>query len=322
MKRLIREFLFLRKQERLSLSILSIFMVLTLVLRTWLTTLPARNATSVPFVDTLLTKYLEEGKIIEESAAWRSLPRREKEKQVHARHFDPNTVSKEEMLGMHFPGRVANNIIAYREAGGSYRSPEDLLKLYAVDSSFYYLISSFIIIGERENGERENGEREKGRKGEGKHGREQGSMLSVESTKISKIYTKEVPMIELNSADSSDLILLPGIGPSYAHRIVAYRNLLGGFYSQEQLLEVYGMDSSRYEGMKSYINVDSTNLVKIALADAEFRDFISHPYLDKKDTYALLQLRDFLDGELSLGKIRSNAIFPEEKLKKIAHYLE
>lgn len=63
-------------------------------------------------------------------------------------------------------------------------------------------------------------------------------------------------VVELNSADTTTLKKVPGIGSVFAKRIIKYRDLLGGFYSVEQLGEVYGIDEERYEAMKSWFSVD------------------------------------------------------------------
>ena len=72
------------------------------------------------------------------------------------------------------------------------------------------------------------------------------------SIKTDSLYTSEPPapvrkplMVELNSADSTTLQLLHGIGPAFARRIVRYREKLGGFSNKEQLLEVYGSSNIR-----------------------------------------------------------------------------
>ena len=48
--------------------------------------------------------------------------------------------------------------------------------------------------------------------------------------------------VELNSVDTTDLKKIPGIGSAFANRIVRYRDLLGGYYTVQQLAEVYGID--------------------------------------------------------------------------------
>ncbi len=99
-------------------------------------------------------------------------------------------------------------------------------------------------------------------------------------------------MIEINTADSLQLTRLYGIGPSFAGRILKYRGMLGGFFSPEQLLEVYGMDSLRYEGFKEHIRVDTSFIRKIPVNTAEFRDLLRHPYLDYETVKLIVNHRD------------------------------
>src|SRR5690606_11332377 len=60
-----------------------------------------------------------------------------------------------------------------------------------------------------------------------------------------KPFEKEKPQkFDLNEADTMQLEKIYGIGPTLAKRIVKYRDRLGGFTSQEQLKEVYGLDTA------------------------------------------------------------------------------
>ena len=51
----------------------------------------------------------------------------------------------------------------------------------------------------------------------------------------------EIKTIDINTATEEELIELKGIGETLAKRIVKYRDKIGGFYSVEQLNEVYGI---------------------------------------------------------------------------------
>jgi len=85
--------------------------------------------------------------------------------------------------------------------------------------------------------------------------------------------------IEINSADTSMLMQLKGIGKVYSKRIVKYRNILGGFYKKEQLLEVYGIDRERLANFENNISVDTSFIKKINLNNTEFKEMLKHPYL-------------------------------------------
>lgn len=63
-------------------------------------------------------------------------------------------------------------------------------------------------------------------------------------------------LIDINSADAEALDLLPGIGPVYAQRIVAYRTENGPFQSIEDVMKVSGIGEKKYEAMKDLITVE------------------------------------------------------------------
>ena len=92
--------------------------------------------------------------------------------------------------------------------------------------------------------------------------------------------------IDLNTADTTLLKRVPGIGSSFARRIVKYRDLLGGYYVVEQLQEVYGMDRERYDAIYPYFTV-GTAVRPLTLTI----DSISyHPYLSWRHKRALRRL--------------------------------
>jgi len=68
----------------------------------------------------------------------------------------------------------------------------------------------------------------------------------------------EVLKIELNKADSAELVKLRGIGPVLAKRIIRYRTSLGGkFHSVEELRNVYGLSEETFQSIKPYLWIDT-----------------------------------------------------------------
>lgn len=104
---------------------------------------------------------------------------------------------------------------------------------------------------------------------------------------------RAVTIVDLNTSDTTLLKQLPGIGSSYAKWIVSYREKLGGYCESEQLLEVYKMDTLRYNGLKDYVKIDSTfepNKLKIN-SDA-FKVLLKHPYLEYEDVKKIVNHRE------------------------------
>ena len=62
--------------------------------------------------------------------------------------------------------------------------------------------------------------------------------------------------INVNEADQATLELLPGIGPSYAKRIIEYREASGGFDSISELLKIKGIGEKRLAKIRPLISVD------------------------------------------------------------------
>ncbi len=137
-----------------------------------------------------------------------------------------------------------------------------------------------------------------------------------------QIYRKNKRItVELNSADSLDLIQLYNLGPSFATRILKYRNLLGGFVCKEQLWEVYGMDSARYNDIAPYIAVNPSSITTLDINSATIEQLKRHPYLDYYQAKAIVRLREQAGKYRSLDDLRRVPIIDNETFTKIIPYL-
>jgi competence protein ComEA len=128
-------------------------------------------------------------------------------------------------------------------------------------------------------------------------------------------------VIELNTADTAQLTTLPGIGESFAKRIISYRNRLGGFDSREQLKEVYGIDAEKYAALQAQVNVDATRIKKISINKAAFDDLKYFPYLTFKQMNAIIQFREQHGDYSSIADMKNIVLLDDEILRKIEPYL-
>lgn len=187
--------------------------------------------------------------------------------------FDPNTATQKELEEMGFSEKQAASIIKYRSKGGVFDNKEDFNKLYVVDDETYGIFEPYI-------------------------------RISAASTVSEKLLTEEKISnqsgsgtsdaekdIELNSADSVELLKIRGVGPVFASRIIKYRRKLGGFTSVEQLQEVYGIDSSRFSQIASQVMTDSIDIIKININTATITELKKHPYLDYYLAKAIIDKR-------------------------------
>lgn len=129
-------------------------------------------------------------------------------------------------------------------------------------------------------------------------------------------------VIELNSADTAELRCLYGIGPVFAKRIVQYRNLLGGFFCKEQLLEVYGMDEDRYAGIVGHIVIDTTLVKKLAVNELSIAELKRHPYLDFYQAKAIVDYRKNGKHYGSFDDLRMVDLIDDETVTKLKGYIQ
>jgi DNA uptake protein ComE-like DNA-binding protein len=221
--------------------------------------------------------------------------------------FNPNEISEELLDSLSLPSKVKQNLLKYRSAGGRFIKAEDFRKIYGMNDSLYALVKDYISIEDIE-----------------------GDSLNLEiwytgtySTGITERNGDSGCrlQIELNSADSVKLLELNGIGKVFASRIVKYRNLLGGFYNDSQLLEVYNFQEETLNNIRPYIIIDSTAIKKIRINFAGFSELIRHPYLSKDEVIKILEYREENGLFLSVGQFGDIILSDSLKLKKIKPYL-
>ncbi len=136
-------------------------------------------------------------------------------------------------------------------------------------------------------------------------------------------YQRQKPLrLELNRADSASLVKLYGIGGYYASRILEYRSSLGGsFGSVYQLLEIWGMDSVRFEQLLPYIYIDSSTIRKIDYRNMPLDSLSLHPYIGKFSAKGIVRYREtYPQEEISIKKLLKNGIINEEKARCLSLY--
>lgn len=68
--------------------------------------------------------------------------------------------------------------------------------------------------------------------------------------------------LDLNRASAEDFERLPGIGPVLAGRIIEYRASQGTFHDIEQLRQVKGIGSKKFEQIRPYVGVAPAKAAK------------------------------------------------------------
>jgi competence ComEA-like helix-hairpin-helix protein len=199
--------------------------------------------------------------------------------------FDPNTIDEEGFYRLGLRPKLVQTIIHYRNKGGRFRSKEDLQKIWGLRPQEYQQLEPYVSI--TQNKQNHEGE-----------------------------------VVELNSADTSALIALSGIGSKLAFLIIQYREKLGGYVSVNQLREVYGMSDENFRRIKPQVTVNAHHIRPLNLNAATFYELNAHPYLHGEIAIALADFRRSQHYKLQdVRQIREIGLINEEIFRKIAPYL-
>jgi competence protein ComEA len=200
--------------------------------------------------------------------------------------FNPNSLPAEQWEKLGLSQHQISGIKNYEAKGGRFYTKADVQKMYTITPADYARLEPYIDLPSGE-------------------------------AKIKKGET----IVELNTADSAKLTELKGIGPSFAMRIIKYRIQLGGFNSKEQLKEVYGIDSAKYNELIKQITVNPKKITKIDINHASVDDLRRFPYLDFKQMNAIVEYRKQHGNYQSANDLHDIALLNDEILRKIAPYL-
>lgn len=212
--------------------------------------------------------------------------RRDERPKPRYRPFRIDTVTVSFLSTVGFSERQAEVVIAYRDSRGGFYNMEEFASCYVVDSAMCSALSGYIIFPPRE---------------------ERASARRV--------------LIEINSADSSMLRSIVGIGPRSVTEILDYRRRLGGFYDLKQLSEIPSVSESNFEKILAQIYCDTCNISKIDINFAPPAQIYEHPYIGRRHLRRLIHKRELKGGWSKIGEMVDDEIFTAEEAAKLHPYL-
>ena len=219
--------------------------------------------------------------------------------------FDPNTADSTQLLRLGLRPFIVRNIYKYRAKGGRFRKPEDFSRMYGLGKEEYKSLEPYIRIS---------------------------SDYQPASSLISETEKSSTPKdslrypvklsvgehIALNTADTTTLKRVPGIGSGYARAIVNYRNRLGGYVDVNQLLDIKGVPQEALQ----YIVLGNGDVKKLDVNHLSLNQLKQHPYLNFYQARALVESRRLHGPLRSAADLRLISDFTEADIKRLIPYLQ
>ena len=238
--------------------------------------------------------------------------------------FDPNTADSTDLLRLGLQEWQVRSIYRYRAKGGIYRRVEDFARLYGLTKKQYETLRPYIIIGEDYRPASDYYGQQKDY-AYSRQAREEGKTENFSATgqkDEERIYSypqklKAGEHVSLNTADTTELKKIPGIGSAYSRAIVRYRERLGGYVNANQLLEIEGFP----EEALPFMQVENGKIAKLKINKLTINQLRRHPYLN------FYQARDICDYRRLHGPIKSLrqlsllTTFPPAQIERLEPYV-
>ncbi len=305
-KELLRSWLSFNRRERNGILVLCVLLIILLAI-------PKLFPLLYPPETTDFTQFQEEIRQFEEQLAQAA---REAETQASPKKsrvkklapppelfpFDPNNLPEEKWKALGLPSRTIRTIKNYEAKGGRFYQKEDVKRIYGLAEEQFALLEPFIRIDSLafpQSFSRDTSRR----------------------WKFKPFPKREKVTVRINSSDSLEWIRLRGIGPVFASRILRFRNSLGGFLYKEQVMEVYGIDSTLFRKIAPNLQVDSVAVRKININSADLEQLKKHPYLSFQVARSIVEYREQHGFYRNIHALSALYSIDEALLEKIQPYL-
>jgi competence protein ComEA len=208
-------------------------------------------------------------------------------------YFNPNTLDDKGWLALGLPSTKLSVVRNFQKSGAIFKTKTDLKNCFAITDEFYKKVEIYISIPE---------------------------ITKTETPSIKTKKTKRI--IELNQADSLQLISINGVGPFYAKQILKYRKELGGFRNYAQITEIWGLENLEIQKLKQQTSIDTLHIRKVNVNTIELEQLKLHPYLNYKQAKMILNYRKQHGDFKQVKDIRKIKPISPELFRKIAPYLK
>ncbi|MFZ4057055.1 MAG: helix-hairpin-helix domain-containing protein [Ferruginibacter sp.] len=213
-------------------------------------------------------------------------------------YFNPNTASIADWQRLGIRDKTIQTIQRYLSKGGKFKTPNDIKKIWGIPPQIAEKLIPYIQIPESS------------------------ATSNFNLSTTPKHFTpKSIPIININFADTTQWIALPGIGAKLSNRIVAFREKLGGFYNIAQVAETYGLPDSTFQKILPFLKLPNPTIKRININKATVDELKVHPYIRFNIAQAIIQYRNQHGAFNQITDLQKNHAISVEQFQKMSPYL-
>ena len=214
-------------------------------------------------------------------------------------YFDPNTATTADWQRLGLRDKTIATIQNYLSKGGRFYKPEDIGKIWGLHPDEVQRLIPYVQITPKENN----------------------YPKKDYETKTFDKPKNTISVIDINNADTTTLIALPGIGSKLAQRIINFRDKLGGFYKAEQVGETFGLPDSTFQKIKPRLTINHLTIKQFNINTASVDEMKTHPYIRYNIANAIVQYRTQHGNFSSVTDLKKIMVITDDVYNKVAPYL-
>ncbi len=207
--------------------------------------------------------------------------------------FNPNTYTLSDWINLGLSEKQSVVILKFT-ARGIY-TEEDLKRIFVIPDVLFELIRDSVVYPER--------------------------IQNTPNQESFKKQAKQITLINLNTADTTEFMKIYGIGAFYAKQIIRYREKLGGYLTKEQLFEVWKMTPEAYDKIKDHVFISEKDVKRININSVTIEELKVHPYLKWNQANSIIKMRIQRNGFKNIEEIKESVLIDSETYEKLFPYL-
>ncbi|TKD59083.1 helix-hairpin-helix domain-containing protein [Flavobacterium sp. ASW18X] len=214
--------------------------------------------------------------------------------------FNPNYISDYKAYFLGLSSGELENIIRFRAKDSFMNSPEDFQNVSGISDSMLKRSLPFLRFPKWKTKKRGQASKKE----------------------LTPTWSNVKTVIDINLATKEDLMQVKGIGEKLAARTIKFRDKLGGFVTEEQFMDVYGLPPEvAQKAMQIFKVLKKPSITPVNINTAPYEELVQLIYIDKKTAWAIVQYRDRNGVFKSYQELKNLHGFPSDKLDRIALYL-
>ena len=207
--------------------------------------------------------------------------------------FNPNTYSLSDWKNLGLSEKQSLVVLKFTSRG--IYSEQDLKRIFVIPDILFELIRDSVIYPER--------------------------FQNSPNQESLKKQAKQITLINLNTADTTEFMKIYGVGAFYAKQIIRYREKLGGYFTKEQLFEVWKMTNEAYDKIKDHVFISEKDVKRININSVTIEELKVHPYLKWNQANSIIKMRIQRNGFKNIEEIKESVLIDSETYEKLFPYL-